>query len=47
MLLVERLFRDKVRRNDEIDMNSNNNNIEGDVLKSSSRVGKVVLRTVK
>ena len=36
MLLVERLFRDKVRRNDEIDMNSNNNNIEGDVLKSSS-----------
>jgi zinc transporter ZupT len=35
-LLVERLFRDKVRRNDEIDMNSNNNNIEGDVLKSSS-----------
>ena len=36
MLLVERLFRDKVRRNDEIDINSNNNNIEGDVLKSSS-----------
>ena len=36
MLLVERLFRDKVRRNDEIDMNSNNNNIEGDVLKASS-----------
>lgn len=35
-LLVERLFRDKVRRNDEIDINSNNNNIEGDVLKSSS-----------
>lgn len=34
-LLVERLFRDKMRRNDEIDIN-NNNNIEGGVLKSSS-----------
>ena len=33
-LLVERLFRDKMRRNDEIDIN-NNNNIEGGVLKSS------------
>lgn len=38
MMLVERLFRDKVRRNDEIDINNKNSNgnIEGDVLKSSS-----------
>tara|TARA_B100000519_G_scaffold200124_1_gene212668 strand:- start:106 stop:1944 length:1839 start_codon:yes stop_codon:yes gene_type:complete len=38
-LLVERLFRDKMRRNDEIDIN-NNNNIEGGVLKSSSSRSK-------
>ena len=38
-LLVERMFRDKMRRNDEIDIN-NNNNIEGGVLKSSSSRSK-------